>query len=224
MTSTPLLQLTDAHRHYEQGNMSVRALNGVDLTIQLGEFVAIMGPSGCGKSTLLRTIGLLDRLTSGQFLMHNKRIDNASERETALIRRDRIGFVFQDFKLVQRLSILQNVGLPLKYKKTSRRDRDELASQALDLVGLSDRVSHKPEELSGGQKHRAAIARAIITGPDLILADEPTGNLDEDSSKSILELFRQLNRTGRTIVMVTHSKTDSSYADRVLRMHDGRMI
>ena len=223
MTQEPIVELSKAYRYYRPGNEVVKALNGVSLKIEPGEFVAVMGPSGCGKSTLLRTIGLLDPLTRGALTINGQRAEQATPQEAARLRKQHIGFVFQDFKLIDRLTLQDNVVLPLKYRNIARSDRRDLAHRALDMVGLADRVHHKPYELSGGQMQRAAIARAVVSGPDIVLADEPTGNLDEDSSATVLELFKQLNGTGRTIVMVTHSEHDASHADRILRMRDGKM-
>ncbi|RIH88227.1 ABC transporter ATP-binding protein [Calidithermus roseus] len=203
--------------------VEVHALRGVDLTIEQGEYVALMGPSGSGKSTLMHIIGLLDSPSGGSYRLGGRSVEGLSEVELARIRNRRVGFVFQAFFLLPRLTALHNVALPLVYRGVSSAERLKRAKAALESVGLGDRLDHLPSELSGGQKQRVAIARALVQEPDLLLADEPTGNLDSRSSEEILGLFDELHRQGKTIVMVTHEHDVGARAQRIVRLRDGRI-
>ncbi|SHL51501.1 putative ABC transport system ATP-binding protein [Roseovarius marisflavi] len=224
MAETPLIQLKGISRIYGAGETEVRALDGVDLTIREGEFVAIMGPSGSGKSTAMNVIGCLDAPTGGEYFFSGVEVDNLSADQRALLRRHYLGFVFQGYNLLPRTSALDNVILPLIYKGLSRAEREALAMQALEKMGLSDRAGHDPSELSGGQQQRVAIARALAGRPRVVLADEPTGNLDTKKSAEIMEVLQHLNRSeGLTIIMVTHEKDMAQYADRLIWMVDGRV-
>jgi putative ABC transport system ATP-binding protein len=224
MADTPLIQLSGISRIYGSGETEVRALDGVDLTIREGEFVAIMGPSGSGKSTAMNVIGCLDAPTGGEYLFNGVEVDNLTADQRALLRRHYLGFVFQGYNLLPRTSALQNVVLPLIYKGLNRTEREELAIHALDKMGLSDRAHHDPSELSGGQQQRVAIARALAGRPKVVLADEPTGNLDTKKSAEIMEVLQDLNRSeGLTIIMVTHEDDMAQYADRLIWMVDGKI-
>jgi putative ABC transport system ATP-binding protein len=211
-------------RTYRMGKMEVRALRGVSLAIDEGEFVAIMGASGSGKSTLMNTIGCLDRPTSGRYLLAGREVSRLTREQLADIRNRTLGFVFQSFNLLARTSALENVELPLLYSGVSTRERARRAKEALERVGLADRLDHQPGQLSGGQQQRVAIARALVAHPRVILADEPTGNLDSRSSVDIMAIFQELGRSGITIVLVTHEPDIASYATRVVRMKDGLVI
>lgn len=216
----PLIQLRHVTKLYRMGAVDVRALRGVSLTIQSGELVAIMGPSGSGKSTLMNIIGCLDQPTGGSYLLDGAAVDGLSDRQLALVRNRKIGFVFQQYMLLQRTSALRNVELPLLYGGQPARRR--LATAALEAVGMGARLEHRPGELSGGQQQRVAIARALVTSPRLILADEPTGALDSTTGGEIMELFLRLNREqGITIILVTHDPDVAAYARRVITMRDG---
>ncbi len=203
------------------GSEIVEALKSISITVNKGEYVAFMGPSGSGKSTLMNIIGCLDTPTKGQYILNNNDVSDLSENELAEIRNKEIGFVFQTFNLLPRASSLENVALPLVYAGYSRSEREERAYQALENVGLGDRAKHKPNELSGGQRQRVAIARALVNNPSIILADEPTGNLDSKTSYDIMNLFQQLHDAGNTIIMVTHEDDIAHYAHRIVRMRDG---
>ena len=222
--STPLISFRGITRTYGEGGGLVRALAGVDLTIARGEFIAIMGPSGSGKSTAMNIIGCLDRPTSGSFNFAGVEVTGLTRDQRALLRRNFIGFVFQGFNLLNRTTAIVNVELPLIYRGTSKRERRQKAIEALHLVGLAGREHHTPGELSGGQQQRVAIARAIVTDPLLLLADEPTGNLDTERSREIMELISRLNaERGITAVMVTHEPDMAQYAHRMIRFVDGRI-
>ncbi len=220
----PVIRIEDLVRTYAVGQMRVHALRGISLRIERGEFVAIMGPSGSGKSTLMNTLGCLDAPTKGRYLLDGTDVRSHSDDELADLRNRKIGFVFQGFNLVSKLTALANVELPLAYAGLPRRERRRRALRALESVGMADRVDHSSTELSGGQQQRVAIARAIVTNPALTLADEPTGNLDSHSSAEVLGIFERLNRHGRTVVMITHEDEVASHAGRLIRLADGRVV
>jgi len=206
---------------YEMGEIEVHALRGVSLEIAKGEFVTIMGPSGSGKSTLMNVLGCLDAPTSGTYLLNGEDVGQLSERQLARIRNREIGFVFQGFNLLARTSALRQVEMPLMYAGASASERKRRATEALEIVGLGDRIHHRPDELSGGQQQRVAIARALATSPSLILADEPTGNLDTKTGNEVLQLFQQLNEQGISIVFVTHDSETAAYSKRIIHVRDG---
>ena len=215
--------MTDITKVYSVGGEEVRALDGANLTIREGEFVSIIGPSGSGKSTLMNIIGCLDVADSGEYILDGQSIEQYSEEELAKIRNKKIGFIFQNFNLLSRMTALANVELPLIYQRIHLNERKEKAQRALDRVGLNDRSSHKPSELSGGQQQRVAIARALATDPAILLADVPTGNLDSKTGEDIMALFHELHRAGDTIVLITHNEEIASQAQRRIRIMDGRV-
>jgi len=215
--------MTDITKVYSVGGEEVRALDGANLTIREGEFVSIIGPSGSGKSTLMNIIGCLDVADSGEYILDGQSIEQYSEEELAKIRNKKIGFIFQNFNLLSRMSALSNVELPLIYQRMHINERKANAQRALDRVGLSDRSNHKPTELSGGQQQRVAIARALATDPAILLADEPTGNLDSKTGDDIMALFHELHRAGDTIVLITHNEEIAKQAQRRIRIMDGRV-
>lgn len=217
----PVIDLKNITRHFKIGDVEVQALRGITLTIQKGEYVALMGPSGSGKSTLMNLLGCLDTPTSGTYLLNNRDVSNLSDNELAEIRNKEIGFVFQTFNLLARSTALENVSLPLVYAGYSKKERREKAEATLASVSLADRMDHKPNELSGGQRQRVAIARALINNPSMILADEPTGNLDSKTSYEIMELIEQIHQQGNTVVVVTHEEDIARRAKRIIRMRDG---
>ena len=218
-----LLELDHINKDYISGKLVVPALKDVSLHIGEGEYVAIMGPSGSGKSTLMNIIGLLDRPTSGAYRLNGTDVLGRSDREMADLRLNNLGFVFQNFQLLSRQSALENVALPLVYAGVPKRERVKRARTALEMVGLGDRVTFKPTQLSGGQKQRVAIARAMVNNPKILLADEPTGALDSKSSKQLMVLFDELNRSGVTIIMITHAPEMATYARRVVDIFDGEI-
>jgi putative ABC transport system ATP-binding protein len=218
-----VIELTDISKAYQMGTQTVHALRGVDLQIDDGEFVAIMGPSGSGKSTMMNVIGCLDQPTGGVYKLDGTDVSQMSDDELASVRNKRIGFVFQQFNLLSRTPALQQVEMPLMYAGVDRKERRERARQALTAVGLGERMDHRPDELSGGQQQRVAIARALVAEPTLILADEPTGNLDTASGQEILNIFDDLNERGITIVFVTHDPEVSERAKRVVHLRDGQV-
>ena len=217
----PLIDLQEVTKIYQMGEQEVRALAGVSVTVYPNEYVAVMGPSGSGKSTMMNVIGCLDTPTSGIYLLNGEDVGHMTDDELAEIRNREIGFVFQTFNLLPRVNCLQNVELPLIYAGTTRRQRHERAVETLTSVGLGDRIDHKPNELSGGQRQRVAVARALVNRPSLILADEPTGNLDTKTGEEIMHLFEQLYRRGNTLVVVTHEDEIARHARRIIRLRDG---
>ena len=216
-----IIQTKDLARVYRMGNETIHALRSVSISIAKGEYVAFMGPSGSGKSTLMNIVGCLDTPSGGSYILNGKDVSNMTDNELAEIRNKEIGFVFQTFNLLPRSSSLENVALPLVYAGYSKSVRDERAMQALESVGLGSRAKHKPNELSGGQRQRVAIARALVNDPSIILADEPTGNLDTKTSYEIMDLFENLYAKGNTIIMVTHEEDIAKYAHRIVRLRDG---
>jgi len=226
MNDSAIIKIIELSKVYGMGKVQVRALNEVNLTIRKGEFVAVMGPSGSGKSTLMNILGCLDRPTSGQYFLAGEDVSNLDKTRLAIIRNKRIGFVFQSYNLLPQTSALENVILPLLYNRDGNESDAEQADRALaalEAVGLADRVNHKPQELSGGQMQRVAIARALVNDPVLILADEPTGNLDTRSGVEIMVLLTDLHHQGSTIVMVTHDDDIAAYAERIIRLRDGEI-
>jgi len=224
MVEHPVIRIEDLVRTYAMGAARVRALRGVSLTIERGEYVAIMGPSGSGKSTLMNTLGCLDAPTSGRYLLDGVDVRVLDEDSLSDLRNRKIGFVFQGFNLVPRISATANVELPLVYAGLPRAARRRRAVRALEAVGMGERLDHGSNELSGGQQQRVAIARAIVTNPALILADEPTGNLDSRSTEDVLAIFEELNGSGRTVVMITHEDEVADHAERLVRLADGRIV
>jgi putative ABC transport system ATP-binding protein len=216
-----VIETHEINKTYRMGSEIIQALKSVSITVDRGEYVAFMGPSGSGKSTLMNIIGCLDSPTSGTYILAGKDVSDMSENELADIRNKEIGFVFQTFNLLPRASCLDNVALPLVYAGYSMAERSEMAFRALENVGLGERTKHRPNELSGGQRQRVAIARALVNNPSIILADEPTGNLDSKTSHDIMELFHELHSKGNTIIMVTHEDDIAHYAHRVIRLRDG---
>jgi putative ABC transport system ATP-binding protein len=224
LTPTPVIRIEGLKRTYVMGDTEVHALRGVDLTIQRGEMIAIMGKSGSGKSTLMNMLGCLDTPTAGSYALDGVRVDGLGKNALADLRNQKLGFVFQGFNLLSRTSALDNVELPLLYDRThKKRDTKTLAAKALERVGLGGRFDHHPSELSGGQQQRVAIARALVTEPTLLLADEPTGNLDTRTTLEVMSLFQELNDQGITIVLVTHEPEVAQYAKRIVEVRDGRI-
>ena len=218
-----MIDIKDMSKIYEMGENKVYALNHINLNIKEHEFVSIIGPSGSGKSTLMNMLGCLDVPTSGTYILDGKQISKMSDDELADIRNKKIGFVFQGFNLLPKLTAIENVELPLIYQNVPAKERRERAKKALDSVGLLERIDHTPNELSGGQQQRVAIARALITNPPLILADEPTGNLDSKSGMEVMEIFKKLNEQGNTIVLITHDNDVAKQAKRIIKIQDGKL-
>ena len=219
-----IIVLKDITKTYHMGDTAVHALSHVTLGIDSGEFVAIIGSSGSGKSTLMNIVGCLDRPTSGSYQLEGKEVATLDESALAAVRNAKLGFVFQNFNLLPRMSALQNVALPLVYANMPKKERLERAAQHLEKVGLGDRMHHRPNELSGGQRQRVAIARALVNDPPILIADEPTGNLDTKSSLEIMDIFTALHRHGRTLIMVTHEPDIAAYALRTIQMRDGQIV
>lgn len=219
-----MLEVKKLIKTYKTGDFEFTALNNVSLKIEKGEFTAIMGASGSGKSTLMNILGCLDKMNSGEYILNGQDISILNDKELAYIRNKEIGFVFQSFNLIPRISLLDNVQLPMMYAGIPAKERKEKALYALEKVGLSDRTKHLPNEISGGQKQRAAIARAIVNSPAVLMADEPTGNLDSKSSEDIMKIFQDLNNEGATILMVTHENDIASHTNRIVRFRDGEIV
>jgi len=222
--STPIIQIQGLHKEYNMGKVKVPALKGVDLEVPAGQFVAIMGPSGSGKSTLMNILGCLDRPTKGTYLLDGSDVSRKSDNELADIRNKFIGFIFQTFNLLSRTNALANVELPLVYRGMPAAERRKRAVRALESVGLADRMTHKPNEMSGGEQQRVAIARAIAGDPKVILADEPTGNLDTRSGEEVMSIFQDLHQDGITLILVTHDPDIARHAERIISVRDGKII
>ncbi|MFO7790526.1 MAG: ABC transporter ATP-binding protein [Bacteroidota bacterium] len=216
-----IIQLQKLVKHYEMGIQTVKALRSIDLEIKQNEYVAIMGPSGSGKSTLMNIVGCLDTLTKGEYILNGTNVSQMTDNQLAEIRNKEIGFIFQIFNLLPRFDALDNVMLPLVYAGIKKKDREKRAKEVLESVGLDDRMDHKPNELSGGQRQRVAVARALVNHPSIILADEPTGNLDTKTSLDIMQLFENIHKLGNTIVLVTHEEDIAQHARRIVRLRDG---
>jgi len=216
-----MIETSDLTKEYQVGSQSVKALKGINLSVDKGEFISIMGPSGSGKTTLMSIIGCLDTPTNGSYFLNNKSVSELSDDELAHIRNDEIGFVFQSFHLLARNSALDNVMLPLKYAGTSKKDAIKRSEDALHKVGLSDRSNHSPSELSGGQQQRVAIARALVNKPSILFADEPTGNLDSKTGDDVMNLFKELNDAGQTIILITHEDSVAKQSNRIITIMDG---
>jgi len=219
--ANPLIKITNIKRDFPLGNEIVYVLKGIDLEINKGEYVALMGPSGSGKSTLMNILGCLDTPTSGTYVLNGKHVSEMQDDELAGIRNKEIGFVFQTFNLMPRTTALDNVALPMVYAGHSKSERVERATEVLTQVGLNDRMDHKPNQLSGGQRQRVAVARALVNKPSIILADEPTGNLDSKTSVEIMNLFNEIHANGNTVILVTHEEDIAAYAHRIIRLRDG---
>ena len=218
-----LMRLSGIRKVYGEGALSVEALKGIDLDVGVGDYLAVMGPSGSGKSTLMHILGLLDTPTEGSYLLDGEEVSSFSRRKLAHLRNKKIGFIFQNFNLLPKASLLRNVELPLLYGGMGKAERRKLAREALEMVGLADRARHRPNELSGGQRQRGAIARALVGRPSVIMADEPTGNLDQQTGLEVLELFDELRAGGQTMIMVTHDSSIAARAARLIRIVDGRI-
>jgi len=219
-----MIKINKLLKVYISDEVETTAVNEISLTINKGDFIAIMGPSGCGKSSLLNILGLLDSASGGEYWFGDEEVVKYSEKDRANLRKGNIGFVFQSFNLIDELTVFENVELPLLYLKVSKADRLIKVNEALERMGIMHRKSHYPQQLSGGQQQRVAIARAIVTKPKIILADEPTGNLDSANGTEVMNLLKELNESGTTIVMVTHSPVDAKYADRVINLFDGKIV
>lgn len=219
--ASSVIQITGIQRNFKLGQETVRVLKGIDLQIDKGEYVAIMGPSGSGKSTLMNLLGCLDTPTGGKYILNGTDVSRLSDDELAEIRNKEIGFVFQTFNLLPRTTALDNVALPMIYAGKSKSDRDRRAAEVLESVGLGDRMDHRPNQLSGGQRQRVAVGRALVNDPSIILADEPTGNLDSKTGTEIMALFDNIHKKGNTIILVTHEEDIAAHANRVIRLRDG---
>ncbi len=219
--STPIIDIKSIKRDFQLGSETVNVLKGIDLLINKGEYVALMGPSGSGKSTLMNILGCLDTPTSGSYILNGKQVSEMHDDELAEIRNKEIGFVFQTFNLMPRTTALDNVALPMVYAGFSKDDRNKRATEVLTQVGLADRMDHKPNQLSGGQRQRVAVGRALVNKPSIILADEPTGNLDSKTSVEIMKLFGEIHANGNTVILVTHEEDIAAHAHRIIRLRDG---
>ncbi|WP_338591185.1 ABC transporter ATP-binding protein [Shewanella khirikhana] len=219
-----MIKLTNLSRVFRTSDVETTALDQINLTISSGEFVAIMGPSGCGKSTLLSILGMLDSPSDGSYQFDGKEISQFGEKQLASLRKSSIGFVFQSFNLIDDLTVFENVELPLQYQQIGKEERKQRVEAMLKRVGIDHRADHLPQQLSGGQQQRVAVARALVIQPKLILADEPTGNLDSKNGEEVMQMLRELNQEGTTVVMVTHSEKEGSYADRLVRILDGKVL
>ena len=219
-----MIKITHLSRVFRTLDLETTALSNINLSVEQGDFVAIMGPSGCGKSTLLAILGMLDSPTSGRFEFCGNDIANCNENQLAELRKATIGFVFQSFNLIDELTVFENVELPLQYQKVSKAERKQRVEAILKRVGIDHRSDHLPQQLSGGQQQRVAVARALVINPKLILADEPTGNLDSKNGEQVMAMLRELNKAGTTVIMVTHSEKEANYADRVVRLLDGQIM
>lgn len=219
-----MIKIEDLKKVFHTEEVETVALNDISMQVKEGEFIAIMGPSGCGKSTLLNILGLLDNPTSGHYYLDNKEVGNLKEKDRTQTRKGNIGFVFQSFNLIEEMTVAENVELPLVYLKVKSSERKKRVEETLRRMNISHRANHFPNQLSGGQQQRVAIARAVIANPKLILADEPTGNLDSKNGKDVMNLLLELNREGSTIVMVTHSQHDASFAHRIINLFDGQIV
>jgi putative ABC transport system ATP-binding protein len=219
-----MIQIENLIKVFRTEEVETTAINNISLNVKEGEFVAIMGPSGCGKSTMLNILGLLDNPSGGKFVFNNIDVTNFKERHRTNLRKSNIGFVFQSFNLIDELTVYQNVELPLVYQKVPAAQRKEMVERALNRMDILHRRNHYPQQLSGGQQQRVAIARAVVTNPKIILADEPTGNLDSNNGKEVMNLLTELNKEGTTIVMVTHSQSDAEHAHRIVNLLDGQVV
>jgi putative ABC transport system ATP-binding protein len=219
-----MLKIENLSKAFRTEEIETIALNGVSMSVKKGEFVAIMGPSGCGKSTLLNILGLLDNPTGGEYFLLDKEVGSLKEKDRTQYRKGRIGFVFQSFNLIDELNVFENVELPLIYMKIKSTERKKMVNDILNRMNISHRAAHFPQQLSGGQQQRVAIARAVVAGPDLILADEPTGNLDSKNGAEVMALLTDLNKEGTTVIMVTHSQHDASFAHRTVNLFDGKIV
>ncbi|KAF7767757.1 macrolide transport system ATP-binding/permease protein [Pseudoalteromonas citrea] len=219
-----MIKLTNLNRVFRTQDVETTALNDINLTVEQGEFVAIMGPSGCGKSTLLSILGMLDSPSSGNFDFDGTDIAGYSEKQLSQLRKASIGFVFQSFNLIDELTVFENIELPLQYQSISKSERKQRVEDILKRVAIDHRADHLPQQLSGGQQQRVAVARALVINPKLVLADEPTGNLDSKNGEEVMAMLRELNREGTTVIMVTHSEKEGAYADRLVRLLDGQIM
>lgn len=219
-----MISITSLNKIFRANEIETLALNNINLKINTGEFVAIMGPSGCGKSTLLNILGMLDQPSSGSYSFIGSEVAGLQERQRTSLRKGKIGFVFQSFNLIDELTVFENVELPLVYQKMARSERKKRTEEVMDKVGISSRSKHYPSQLSGGQQQRVAIARAVVTRPELILADEPTGNLDSENGTQVMEMLTSLNREGSTVIMVTHNPDDAERAGRIINLFDGKIV
>ncbi len=219
----PIIQMTGVNKYYQVGEEKLHALRNVSLTVDRGEFLAILGPSGSGKSTLMNIIGCMDTADSGSYLLDGSEINTMKDQQLTQVRNEKIGFIFQKYQLIPKYSVMQNICMPLLIRGRSQREAEEFSAETIRLLGLGERVTHKPSELSGGQQQRVAIARALVGQPSILLADEPTGALDSTTGREVLELFIRLNELGNTIVMITHDEKVARYAHRVVRIVDGEL-